>query len=320
MIKKRIILILLIISLAFQVSVYAIETEESGNTITETDTETTENVIDENIENKPDNEPENEPENKPENEESNQEETSTNNPSTTNPGTTMKPSYETQATNNKTKSQNANLKSLILEETDLAPEFKSEITEYTATVGLDVKNIKVTAEAEDSEATVTVKGNNDLEEGENTITIVVEAEAGNTKTYMVKVTKTLQEETMNTRLKLLIVRGFNIYPSFQNNIYNYNLNIRERISKLDILAETENEKATFVIEGNENLKDGENLVKIIVTAEDGVTTNEYKINVFINSNVVKAQTEDKLPALILLAVLTLTSIIIVGALIKKHKN
>ena len=232
----------------------------------------------------------------------------------------MRPSYETQATNNKTKSQNANLKSLILEETDLAPEFKSEITEYTATVGLDVKNIKVAAEAEDSEATVTVKGNNDLEEGENTITIVVEAEAGNTKTYMVKVTKTLQEETMNTRLKLLIVRGFNIYPSFQNNIYNYNLNIREKISKLEILAETENEKATFVIEGNENLKDGENLVKIIVTAEDGVTTNEYKINVFINSNVVKAQTEDKLPALILLAVLTLTSIIIVGALIKKHKN
>ena len=320
MIKKRIILILLVISLAFQVSVYAIETEESGNTITETDTETTENVIDENIENKPDNEPENEPENKPENEEPNQEETSTNNPSTTNPGTTKKPSYERQATNNKTKSQNANLKSLILEETDLAPEFKSEITEYTATVGLDVKNIKVTAEAEDSEATVTVKGNKDLEEGENTITIVVEAEAGNTKTYTIKVTKTLDEEKMNARLKSLIVQGFNIYPSFQNNIYNYNLNISEEISKLDISAETENEKATFIIEGNDNLKNGDNLIKIIVTAEDGVTTNEYKINVFINSNVVKAQLESKLPALILLAVLGVTAIILTVMLIKKNKK
>ena len=68
------------------------------------------------------------------------------------------------------------------------------------------------------------------------------------------------------------------------------------------------------------MKQGDNLVKIIVTAEDGETTNEYKINVFINSNVVKAQTENKLPALILLVVLTVAAIIIAGMLIKKHKN
>ena len=165
-----------------------------------------------------------------------------------------------------------------------------------------------------------VKGNKDLEEGENTITIIVEAEAGNTKTYTVKVTKTLNEEAMNTRLKSLIVQGFNIYPSFQNNIYNYNLNINEEISQLEISAETENEKATFVIEGNENLEEGDNLIKIIVTAEDGVTTNEYKINVFINSNVVKAQVESKLPALILLDVLGVTAIILTGILIKKKRN
>ena len=180
--------------------------------------------------------------------------------------------------------------------------------------------ILVIAEPEDSEATVTVKGNKGLEEGENNITVTVEAEAGNTKTYTINVTKTLNEEAMNTRLKSLIVQGFNIYPSFQNNIYNYNINISEEISKLDISAETENEKATFVIKGNEDLKQGDNLVKIIVTAEDGVTTGEYKINVFINSNVVKAQTENKLPALILLAVLTVAAIIIAGMLIKKHKN
>ena len=71
---------------------------------------------------------------------------------------------------------------------------------------------------------------------------------------------------------------------------------------------------------NLNLQEGDNLVKIIVTAEDGVTTGEYKINVFINSNVVKAQTENKLPALILLVVLTVAAIIIAGMLIKKHKN
>lgn len=313
MVKKRIILILLLISLIFQVVVYATDIEESGNITTETDSETTENVISENTEK--------ETENEIEKEEPKQEEPFTNNSSTTVPETTSRPSYESQNnSSNKTKSENANLKSLVLEGTDLAPEFKATTLEYTAIVGLDVENIKVTAEAEDSEATVTVKGNKDLEEGENTITIIVEAEAGNTKTYTVKVIKTLNEEAMNTRLKSLIVQGFNIYPSFQNNIYNYNLNINEKISQLEVSAETENEKATFVIEGNENLQEGDNLVKIIVTAEDGVTTNEYKINVFINSNVVKAQVESKLPALILLAVLGVTAIILTGMLIKKNKK
>lgn len=313
MVKKRIILILLLISLIFQVVVYATDIEESGNTTTETDSETTENVISENTEK--------ETENEIEKEEPKQEEPFTNNSSTIVPETTSRPSYESQNnSSNKTKSENANLKSLVLEGTDLAPEFKATTLEYTAIVGLDVENIKVTAEAEDSEATVTVKGNKDLEEGENTITIIVEAEAGNTKTYTVKVIKALNEEAMNTRLKSLIVQGFNIYPSFQNNIYNYNLNINEKISQLEVSAETENEKATFVIEGNENLQEGDNLVKIIVTAEDGVTTNEYKINVFINSNVVKAQVESKLPALILLAVLGVTAIILTGMLIKKIKR
>ena len=54
----------------------------------------------------------------------------------------------------------------------------------------------------------------------------------------------------------------------------------------------------------------------IIVAED---MDSYAY-VFINSNVVKAQTENKLPALILLAVLTVAAIIIAGMLIKKHKN
>ena len=294
MLKKRIILILLLISLITNVSVFATDVDTDGNTTTgEIVSPPTENTVTGNTEQKPEKEPEKE-------EEPKQEEPTTNNNSN-------KPTPERN-------------KSLALEGTDLAPEFKASITSYTAIVGLDVEDIKVIAEPEDSEATVTVKGNKGLEEGENNITVTVEAEAGNTKTYTINVTKTLNEEAMNTRLKSLIVQGFNIYPSFQSNIYNYNINVSEEISKLDISAETENEKATFVIEGNEDLKQGDNLVKIIVTAEDGVTTGEYKINVFINSNVVKAQTENKLPALILLVVLTVAAITIAGMLIKKHKN
>lgn len=214
-------------------------------------------------------------------------------------------------------SENANLKSLSLEGIDIAPEFKYYTTEYTAIVGLDIENITVFAEAEDSKATVTVTGHRELQEGENTVEITVEAEAGNTKTYTIIVTKTSNEQAMNAKLKSLIVRGFNMYPSFQGNIYNYNLNINEQITKLEILAETENSNATFVIEGNEKLQEGDNLIKIIVTAENGETTGEYKLNVYINSNVVEAQKENKLPALILLAILIVIAIVVAGMLIKK---
>ena len=317
MLKKKIILILLLISLIVNVSVFAtdIYTDENTTAGEVVTPPTEENTTRDNTEQEPEKKQEKEEEPKQQEESSSIEKSSTKTSERNN-----KPSYESQTTNNKTKSENANLKSLILDGTDLAPEFKASITSYTAIVGLDVEDIKVTAEPEDSEATVSVKGNKGLEEGENTITVIVEAEAGNTKTYTIKVTKTLNEEAMNARIKSLIVQGFNIYPSFQSNIYNYNLNISEEILKLDISVETENEKATFVIEGNEDLKQGDNLVKILVTAEDGVTTGEYKINVFINSNVVKPQVEDKMPALILLAILTVTAIIISGVLIKKHKN
>lgn len=325
MIKKKVFLVLLIICLIFQVNVYATDLEENATSNEdEIVTPPIDNPGDKNNEpeQQPEQEPEKEPEQQqPEQEPEQQEPSQNNTPAPSEPSTpTYEPQYTNSNVNKKVESENANLKSLVLEGKDLAPEFKASVTEYTAIVGLDVETIKVIAEAEDSNATVIVNGNENLEEGENKITITVQAEAGNRKVYTIIVTKTLDEEAMNARLKSLIIQGFNIYPSFQNNIYNYNLNINEEISKLDILAETENEKANFVIEGNENLKDGDNLIRIIVTAENGETTNEYKINVFINSNVVKVQAESKVPALILLAVLIVTAIIIAGVLIKKRKN
>lgn len=316
MIKKKIFLVLLIICLVFQVNVYA--TDLDGNTASnegEVVTPPVDNPGDES--NEPEQEPEKEPDKEPEQQEPSQNNTSTpQKPNTS----TYEPQYTNSNSNKKVESENAYLKSLVLEGTDLAPEFKASVTEYTAIVGLDVETIEVIAEAEDSKATVIVNGNENLEEGENKITVTVEAEAGNRKVYTIIVTKTLNEEAINARLKSLIIQGFNIYPSFKNNIYNYNLNINEEISKLDIFVETENEKATFGIEGNENLKNGENLIKIVVTAENGETINEYKINVFIDSNIVKAQIESKKTALILLAVLTTIAIVIAGALIKKRKN
>lgn len=87
---------------------------------------------------------------------------------------------------------------------------------------------------------------------------------------------TEEEEKSNNNLKTLVVKGFSISPSFKAETLEYSLQVTDDTEKLDITAEAENEKATVKIEGNETLAEGENIIKIIVTAENG-TTKTYTI-------------------------------------------
>lgn len=97
------------------------------------------------------------------------------------------------------------------------------------------------------------------------------------------------------------------------------MTITERIENLEVIAETENENAKFEITGNIGLQEGENIIKITVTAEDGVTVREYKINVFISSKDVTAQEQSITEPIILLIVLG-TAVLAIGIIIiKKNK-
>lgn len=87
-------------------------------------------------------------------------------------------------------SKDASLSSLTISPGTLTPSFSSDVTEYTAAVSSDVTSITVSAPAKDSGAKVAVSGNDDLKDGENTITCTVTAEDGETtKTYTIVVTR-----------------------------------------------------------------------------------------------------------------------------------
>ena len=148
------------------------------------------------------------------------------------------------------------------------------------------------------------KGNKNLKEGENTVTIIVTAEDGTKKEYYIHVTKVDNIEMANAELENLDIQGFSLYPSFKSNIYSYNLNINQEISNLNITAIPQNEKATVEIEGNENLHEGENIIKINVTAENKETVRIYKINTYISLDKVEVKEENKTPAIVLIAVLS----------------
>ncbi len=179
--------------------------------------------------------------------------------------TSTKPAEET-------KSNNANLKSLVVENFDIIPNFSSDVTEYTLDVTSEVNELSIKAEPEDSKAIVTIKGEKELKDGENTIIISVDAEDGTTKLYEIKVTK---KEGTTFGLTSLKIKDANI--EFKPDVYSYSVNIKSDVDILEIQAVASEEDATVEITGNEELKEGENIITIIVSSKDGEKKATYQI-------------------------------------------
>lgn len=88
-------------------------------------------------------------------------------------------------------SKDASLASLQISPGTLTPAFSADVEEYTATVGVDVDKIIVSAPSSDSKAKVVISGNDNLKVGENKLVCKVTAEDGETvKNYTITVTKT----------------------------------------------------------------------------------------------------------------------------------
>lgn len=99
------------------------------------------------------------------------------------------------------KSGDNSLSSLKLSSGTLSPSFKYNTTNYTATVGYDVKEVTIGAETSNDKAEiVSITGDGapvKLNVGENTIKIVVQAGNGVKATYTIIVTRKAQETTPN---------------------------------------------------------------------------------------------------------------------------
>lgn len=97
------------------------------------------------------------------------------------------------------KSSDSSLSSLIISAGSLSPEFAAGTKDYTTTVDYSVSSLAVTATPADSKATVTsVTGNDSLEVGENTVSIIVTAENGATSTYNIVVTRRSEDDPENS--------------------------------------------------------------------------------------------------------------------------
>lgn len=88
----------------------------------------------------------------------------------------------------KTLSSNNYLSSLKVENQTLTPEFNKDTLEYSLNLSSDTQSINIIANKEDNKANIIGAGEVKVSEGINTLEIIVTAENGNKKTYVIKAT------------------------------------------------------------------------------------------------------------------------------------
>ena len=168
-----------------------------------------------------------------------------------------------------------NIKKIKFKEEDL--KFDQEKNEYEVDVNNDVTNIQLDIELEDNRSKVEITGNDNLQVGENIVTIVVTGIDGSVNTYKILVNRL--DKSNNNYLKKLKIKGYEI--DFDKNKLEYYIDINSKTNKLEIVAIPEDEHSKVVMGGNNNLENG-SIISIIVEAEDS-STRMYILKI-ISSN------------------------------------
>jgi len=179
--------------------------------------------------------------------------------------------------NEPVKSGDNYLSNLTIKGTELIPNFDKNISNYSVKIPYEVEKLDLNYITNSDKAKVEVIGNGDFKVGSvNTVEIKVTAEDGSVRIYTINVTKSAV--TSKNDLKSLIVDKYSLSPNFDKKIDEYNVKVKHNTESLDLTAIAENENATVEIIGNHDFKEGNNVVLIKVTDENGFT-HIYQINV-----------------------------------------
>ena len=210
--------------------------------------------------------------------------------------TTTSDTKPAQTNASTTKSSVATLANLGIKPNDFSG-FKSNTTSYSTEVPNDVETIEIYASKGQSGQTITGTGKKNLKEGSNTFEINVTAEDGKTKkTYTLNITRKTNDEDKDKKdeteteieeneeepidifgLSELKIKNLKLNPQFQTDIYEYKIDLTEDIDKLDISTVATDVNSNIEITGNEQLEEGENIITILVTGEDGEKSAAYQI-------------------------------------------
>ncbi len=165
----------------------------------------------------------------------------------------------------------------------LDKEFNKDIYEYNLYVDYRVDSITLEGLLGDKYATTMGFREYKLTSDTTVILLEVVSESGEVKTYKINVIKEYPKATTqimslssNNYLSSLIIDGYDI--KFDKNTLEYEITVGSDVTSLDISATSEVDSASVRIYGNDDFSEGENIVTIVVTAEDG-SQKTYTIKV-----------------------------------------
>lgn len=187
--------------------------------------------------------------------------------------------YTIKITREDSRSKNNYLKTLELSQGNIV--FDKTVQNYTFTVNNDVTGLLIKATAEDVKSKVSGAGTKALKVGTNTFTISVKAENGSIRKYVINVTRLDESNIASNNNKLSELSIENYQFEFKADVLKYNITIEDE-TELNLFYLTEDEGASVIVNGNNDLKDG-SVIDIIVTASDG-SVREYKINISKNQS------------------------------------
>jgi hypothetical protein len=170
------------------------------------------------------------------------------------------------------KSTNSDLSSLTVNNS-LVSGFNSGTKYYTLTVNNNISSISIGATVADGRSWVSGIGSYALKVYSNTFYITVTSESGNRSVYTLTIIRKdanglTAPLSTNNLLSSLVIENYNI--GFDANKLEYALTVENNISSVKLTATPQDGKSKITTEGDfGNLEIGDNLVKIIVTAENG---------------------------------------------------
>ena len=194
-------------------------------------------------------------------------------------------------------SNNADLGNLVLSGGTLTPTFAAATTSYTATVANGVTSLTVTPTTAEGTATLTVNGDSvasgaasnalPLSVGDNTVSVVVTAGDGvTTQTYTFTITRL---PSSDTDLADLTLSTGTLAPIFDAATTTYTATVPNATTSLTVTATVSDPTATLSLNGDPAtsgsptgpiaLTVGDNVVTVVVTAQDGSTTQTYTVTV-----------------------------------------
>ena len=198
--------------------------------------------------------------------------------------TTNSESSENTTTDKKDESSNANLANLGIRPYDFSG-FKYGTKNY---------EVKVPANTEKVEGTGTIN----LEKGKNKAEVIVTAEDGTKNTYTINIIRGEDEDNQDTDetkannekdndseeenkdgLRSLKINDLALSPEFKTGVYEYTVKYIGEDAKLNIKAEPTELSYDVEIVGNEELKEGENTITILVSDKNGDNVATYQVTV-----------------------------------------